>query len=378
MKILQITTVAATLDAFLIPYAIAFKEQGWVVDAAAKDIFEYDKVVSEHNECFDVEFCRSIKNPMSIIKSFFQVRKLLKSKRYDVVHVHTPIAAFLTRLSSLGVSKTRVYYTAHGFHFINTNPLWKNFIFYLLEKVAGYKTNHLFVINHDDYKFALEKKIVPEKSISLVNGIGVDIDKYQFDDRGRDRVRGELKLSRDTFMFLHVAEINENKNHGVVIQALSKFKENASCQNFVYVIAGNGSLKNKIEQKVFDLGLEDHVIFLGHRKDIKEIMSASDALILSSRREGLPRCILEAMCAKRPIIASNIRGCTDLLSNGSGILVKHDEWKQWLNAIDSLYNNPKLCVEMGRLGFEFVESDYNQEQVINSVLKVYYGEVEVC
>ncbi|PSW32280.1 hypothetical protein CTM70_19485 [Photobacterium phosphoreum] len=193
MKILQVTTVATTLNAFLLPYAKAFKALGWQVDAAAESVNDFPGVIAAHDNVYNIDFCRNPLKAKRLLASVVQVRRLIKRNDYDVVHVHTPIAAFLTRLAAVGLTKTKVFYTAHGFHYINTNPKWKNALFYVAEKVAGYKTDHLFVINQDDYKFAVEKKILPENKITLIHGIGVDLTRYQMNEQARVDIRKQLQ-----------------------------------------------------------------------------------------------------------------------------------------------------------------------------------------
>lgn len=375
MKILQVTTVATTLNAFLLPFAKAFKQQGWYVDAAASDIFEFDQVVAEHDRCFDIQFCRNPFKLKQLYQSLKHIRKILKKQQYDVVHVHTPIAAFLTRLAAVGIKKTKVFYTAHGFHYVNTNPVWKNILFFVVERCAGFRTDHLFVINQDDYFFAKNKNILPENAITFIYGIGVDYSDYKFDQQARKIIRSELNIPEDKFILLQIAELNENKNHQVVLHALAKFKKNHPESDFCYVIVGIGSKKETLEEQVCLLGLNENVLFLGHRNDISSLLSACDVLSLSSKREGLPRCMLEAMCIQKPIIASNVRGCTDLLKSGAGILVECNDSNQWMLAIEQLYFNPELRNDMGLVGYQLIEKEYQQQKVVDAVLDIYRKEL---
>lgn len=374
MKVLQVTTVATTLNAFLLPFAKAFKQQGWNVDAAASDILKFDDVIATHDKCYDIQFCRNPLKIRRLFQSLAKIRHLLKQQKYDVVHVHTPIAAFLTRLAAVGVKNTKIFYTAHGFHYVKTNPFWKNVIFLLLEKFAGLRTDHLFVINQDDLCFAQKAKIVPKESITFIRGIGVNPELYEFNKIKRQLIRDELNVLDSTFLALHVAELNDNKNHEVVLNALSKFVSAYPNADFRYVIVGEGSKLERLQQMAKVLGVNAHVIFLGYRNDISSLISACDTLILSSKREGLPRCMLEAMCAKKPIIASNIRGCSDLLCSGAGLLVEYNNIEQWHDAIYEMYSNPESRENMGLIGYSMILNEYQEEKVINAVLNVYKRE----
>ncbi len=373
-RILQVTTVANTLNAFLLPFAKAFKEQGWQVDAAASNIFKFEQVVAEHNHCFDINFCRNPLKLKQLYQSLKQVRLLLKEQKYDVVHVHTPIAAFLTRIASVGIKQTKIFYTAHGFHYIKSNPMWKNILFYLAEKLPGLLTCHLFVINTDDYAFAIKNHILPKDKVTYIHGIGVNHNSYKFSDADSNVIRNELAISNDSFVLLQVAELNDNKNHRIVINAIALFKDKYPDSDIYYIVVGEGPLISALKEQVEALHLSKEVKFIGQRNDISKLLSACDILTLSSKREGLPRCILEAMCVNKPIIASKIRGCTDLLSTGAGILVDVDNAYQWFQAIELLYSNQKLCEEMGLIGGQLIEEQYQQEKIIDTVIKVYQRE----
>lgn len=370
MKILQVTTVASTLNAFLLPFAQAFKEQGWVVDAAAENIEKFPLVIKQHNQCFNINFSRNPKRIGKIYESFISIRKLIKEQKYDVVHVHTPIAAFLTRIASIGIKGTKVFYTAHGFHYVKGNPLLKNVIFFTLEKLAGYFTEHLFVINKDDYQLAKKFKFVKEKNLTFIRGIGVSTNQYHFQQSVRDKIRSELNDDSNDLVLLQIAELNKNKNHKVVIGAIANLRKENKSLPFKLFIIGTGSEEERLKHLVEKLGLQDYVNFLGYRRDVPDLLCAADAVVLSSLREGLPRCLLEAMCLKLPIVASNIRGCRDLLEGGAGILVDPDDINGWEIALTSLLISDKRS-DMGRKGYAMVNNEYSLESVIESVISVY-------
>ncbi|MGF1828102.1 glycosyltransferase family 4 protein [Photobacterium angustum] len=369
MKILQVTTVATTLNAFLIPYAKAFKALGWHVDAAAESVSKFPRVMAEHDETFNIDFCRNPLKIKRLFSSLIQIRRLIKLNEYDVVHVHTPIAAFLTRLAVMGLKKTKVFYTAHGFHYINTNTAAKNFIFYLAEKIASLKTDYLFVINEEDFQFALNKKIANPDKVSKIYGIGVDENQYTFNPQAREKIRQEFKFGND-FVILQVAELNKNKNQQQVLKALAVLKQQNIC-SFQYVLAGVGPEMEALKILTEQLELTENVHFLGFRNDVNDLISAADVVCLSSQREGLPRCLMEAMCAGIPIIASNIRGCNDLLSSGGGVLVKYDDTNAWVKGFKYLIDNPVLRKSMGKKGLQEIKEHYTEKDVVKSVIDVY-------
>ena len=369
MKILQVTTVATTLNAFLLPYAKAFKALGWQVDAAAEGVNNFPGVIAAHDNVYNIDFCRNPLKVKQLFASVIQVRRLIKRNGYDIVHVHTPIAAFLTRLAAVGLRNTKIFYTAHGFHYINTNTKVKNLIFYLAEKIASFKTDHLFVINNEDYRFAVDKKIASKDKVTKIYGIGVDESLYQFNAEMRNQKRQQINVEND-FVILQIAELNHNKNQQQVLHALAKLKQQ-QLGEFKYILAGVGPELQQLELLTKQLNLTDDVQFLGFRNDVQDLISAADVVCLSSQREGLPRCIMEAMCAERPIIASNIRGCNDLLSSGCGELVQYNDTEAWVEGFTTLIQNPELRLIMGRKGLQEIKKNYTEKDVVNSVIDIY-------
>ena len=114
----------------------------------------------------------------------------------------------------------------------------------------------------------------------------------------------------NTLILLSVGELNKNKNHEAVLQALSKLKD----KNFIYLICGRGVLKEYLERKIQELHLENKAKLLGYRIDVIEILKTADLFIFPSKREGLPVSVIEAMACNLPLIASNVRGNRDLIA----------------------------------------------------------------
>ena len=369
-KILQITTVKQTIEAFLLPFANAFSEEGWVVHAAAENATSSDAINESHSKVFNISFSRSLKNISSVYKSFKQIRKLIIEEGYDIVHVHTPIAAFITRFACLGLS-SKVFYTAHGFHYNEANSRFKNICFYMLEKIALIKTDHLFVINEDDLSFALNKLNCNENKVTKLNGIGVRTDDFIFSEFLRKDFRNSSYIEDDCFVILQIAELNDNKNHKLVFRSLSDLLSSHPDFNFKYLIVGSGPHESSLKKLSSEMGLEKYTTFLGHRKDIRGLISACDLLVLSSKREGLPRCIMEAMSAKKTVVANDIRGCRDLLGSGAGMLVQSNDQKMWSNAIYHLYRNPSEREHRGDIGFMAIKAKYEEKIVVSHVISVY-------
>jgi len=283
--------------------------------------------------------------------------------------VHTPVAAFVTRLACQRTNTHPVLYTAHGFHFYKGAPLKNWLLYYNMEKLAAHWTDGLITINEEDYKAAQKFKLRKNGKVFFVPGVGVDIANLEQRIASIDRSekRKELGLSVDTAVAITVGELNANKNHIQALKALSKLTK----LNFHYIIVGNGESEQELKKAVNELMLQNKVSFLGFRRDVPELLAASDVFILTSRREGLPKAVLEAMAAGLPIIATDVRGNRDLVKNGeNGYLLPLDDVEQTAIAIERLIDSEDLRRSMGEKSKELVKQ-YDLKNIIPQMEEIY-------
>lgn len=152
-KILIVTTIPSTINAFLLPFVEHFRAHGWKVDAMARGISANAQCLAAFDQVWDIEWSRNPLNPLNLIAAPQIIQKIVEKEKYDLVHVHTPVAAFVARYALKNLKKrlnTKVIYTAHGFHFYQGGKALKNALFLALEKLAGYWTDYLVVINRED------------------------------------------------------------------------------------------------------------------------------------------------------------------------------------------------------------------------------------
>ncbi len=371
-RVLMVTTIGFTLERFLRPFAVHFRERGMIVDGVASQLNECPDLSAAFDTLKEVPWSR---NPLAVTRnarSMLGLRDFVRRGNYDIVHVHTPIAAFLTRLSLRKLRKRssiQIIYTAHGFHFHKEGSRVKNALFVLLEKLAGRWTDFLIVINKEDLLFARRYRIVPPDRIAHFPGIGIDVQSFSPANVSMGdvaRVRRELGLSESDQIFLVVAEFHPRKRHADILEAFSRLQR----PNCFLVLAGMGKLNSRIQVKIARLGLTKQVLWAGFRSDIQTLMSISTAVVLPSEREGLPRSIMEALCLGTPVIGSDIRGTRDLLEGGCGLLVRLGDVEGFARAMGWVIDNPQLSREMVKRGREKI-LHFGLEVVISECEKLY-------
>ncbi|MCE5191388.1 MAG: glycosyltransferase [Actinomycetia bacterium] len=370
MKLLIVTTVSATLEAFLLPYAAYFRGRGHRVDALAARAASSDVCVQAFDHVWDAAWSRW---PFSVrgLRDVRRIRRLLRAEAYDIVHVHTPVAAFLTRIAAAPLRRTglRVVYTAHGFHFLKGQSWWKNAAYLALEKVAGRWTDRLITINDEDYLAAREHRVVPGDRLVRMHGIGVDTDVYDRTRVGASAVasiREELSLRDGDVLFLMVAEFNANKQQGLVVDALA-----AADARAVVGFAGDGALRERIEAYAEAAGVGERSRFLGQRSDIAALLAASAASVIFSAREGLPRSSMESLSMAVPVIGADIRGVSELLRDGCGVLVAPGDAGALARAMCWVIEHPDDATTMGERGREKMTGDYHIRRVLEAHSRLY-------
>ncbi len=377
-RLLVATTIPRTLDDFLLPYAQHFRAKGWRVDALSGNGFEGGRAVEVFERTFAVEWSRNPLDPRNLVATPSRIRELVERESYDLVHVHTPVAAFVTRYALRTLSASRrpqVIYTAHGFHFHPAGSPVRNAIYLGIEKIAGRWTDYLVVMNREDAFAARRRRLVPEERIREMPGIGVDMACYRAANvqaSDIDALRRDLGMRAEEPYLLMVAEFIPRKRHSDMLRAFALVAREPPADAAHLVLAGQGPLMAEMRSLASELGIQSRVHFLGQRRDIPALMAGAAALVLPSVQEGLPRSILEAMSMGVPVVATRIRGSTDLLDQGAGLLVSLGDVAELGAALQRVFRDPETVSEMVRTASRRIAA-YDLRRVIQ-LHEALYGE----
>ena len=201
-------------------------------------------------------------------------------------------------------------YTAHGFHFYKGAPLLNWLVYFTAEWLTAPLTDVLITINAEDYTRA--KKLLRAKKIVYIPGVGIDTGKFQGRQARGAELRKELGIPAEATVLLSVGDLNRNKNHARVLEALT-LPEN---EDYYYVVCGRGELLSAHLAFIQEHGLENRVFFPGYREDVPDFYAMADAFLFPSLREGLSVSVMEAMASGLPVLLSRIRGNTDMVTEG--------------------------------------------------------------
>ena len=313
-----------------------------------------------------------VRNPFSPgnIKAYRQLKELLSSIHFDLIHTQSPSGGAITRLAARKSRKNgaKVMYTAHGFHFYKGAPKKNWLIYYNIERLLGHITDCIITINDEDYNLA--HKMFPGKDIRYIHGVGIDLDKFRPQDaETKEKNREKYNYSKDDFILIYVGELSYRKHQDLLIYAINILKD--KIQNVKLLLVGQGKLMEEYKTLVNKLGLQEYVEFLGYRKDVANLLMMADVAVSSSRQEGLPLNILEAMATGLPVVATDCRGNRDLVANEeNGYIIPLNDYESFAEAIIKIYQSNDLRERFCNKSTELVKK-YSLNNVRSEMEEIY-------
>ena len=371
-KVLFVATVVKThMMQFHLPYLKMFQDMGWETAVASRNDYEdpADCRIPYCDTYYDIPFERLPWKPKNLT-AYRMLKTIIDEGNFDIIHCHTPVGAMIARLAAMSARKkgTKVIYTAHGFHFYKGAPLLNWLLFFPAEWLLAPVTDVLITINREDY--ARAKKLMRAKRIEYVPGIGIDTGRFHADPEVYREKRRELGFRQEDFLLLTVAEMTKNKNHITHLQALALLKEREEFSHMHYLIVGRGEEWPNLERSAQELGIADHVHFLGYRTDVQDFYRCSDLFLFMTFREGLSVALMEAMGSGLPILCTEIRGNTDLVEDGVSGMFSENTPEAVAQAILQLYRDPGKRAAYGTAAAEKVKL-FDNENVHRQVKDIY-------
>lgn len=313
------------------------------------------------------------RNPFakSNLTAYKQLVKIIRDNKIDYIHCNTPTGGILGRLAGKKCKVKKVIYQAHGFHFYKGAPKINWLVYYPVEKWLAHYTDALITINSEDFELAKAKlKLRKNGKVYYVPGVGIDTSQYNLSEKSREEKRRELGLGEDDVALISMGDLIERKNYATAIRSISETND----PKLQYFICGKGPEEENLKKLAESLGVTKQIHFLGFRSDIKELLAAADIFLFTTKQEGLPRSMMEAMASGLPCIASKIRGNTDLLDGTEGgFLCETTDTAAYAEKLKLLANDKALRKAMGENNLIAIQK-FSTETVNEELRKVYEAE----
>lgn len=334
------------------PYINALKNEG----------VEVKTLANGEDADFNIDFSKrylSIRNFFNI----FKIRKIIKKNNFEVIYLHTTLCAFFVRIALKGL-KNRPYVinTVHGYLFNNDKGL-KNKVLLFCEQLVKKQTDEIVVMNEVDFEIAKKYSLCKAKIIKI-DGMGFDdsVEKKANEEKVQ-KIKEQLKILPSDIVLTFIGELSGRKNQIFLLKGLQKLLE--SDKNYKLMLLGSGKKEKEYKEFVKKQKLTENVLFVGQVKNIYDYLSFTNIYVSASKIEGLPFNVLEAENANLPIVASKIKGHTDLLNGVEGVvLFDLDNLCEFVNGVN------KLELKQNKVDY-FNLKKYSLDSVLNNNLHIY-------
>ncbi len=305
------------------------------------------------------------------LREVFRLRRFIQEGRFDLIHCHGLRAALFGRLAALSLlwKRPRVVFTVHGFAIPHYRFL-KRTTLLCLERVLGPVTDAVICVSEAE-KEAFTRAGLAAGDKARVVWNGIDLHRFRAGRLEKRAKRLELGLPVGAFLLTTICRLYQPRDPDTLLRAFASVRREAPQAHLL--IVGDGPYRPQVEQAIEALGLDESVTLAGIRRDVPEILAASDLFVLASARwEGLPLTVLEAMASGLAAVVSDVGGAGEALQHGvSGLLVPPRHPARLAEAILTLARDEEKRRRMGAKGRERVEEFFTLDRMARQVEEVY-------
>ena len=335
-----------------------------------------DKEASEKSKLLLINSLVREVSPFKDLETLYEIYRILKREKPDIVHTHSSKAGILGRIAAKLAGVKTIIHTIHGYGFNETQSWYVKYLYVYIEKFCAFITDKLIAVSKEDIKKGLHYKIAEESKFTLIRA-GIDTEfykNYTLDINFKKSViAGDAAnpgAIQKPFLITTIGPFKPQKNLKDFIKSAEIVFQKTD--NAYFIIVGDGEQRKELEELVSRLNLKDKVIFLGWRKDIADILYASDIFVMTSLWEGLPCTILEAMCCSKPIIANAVDGVKEIIEeNKTGFKIKPYDFQCTAEKILYLLQNESVIAEMGKAAKISISKEFDINYAVKQQEELY-------
>jgi len=297
------------------------------------------------------------------VRTLFALRCFLTRNKVGILHSHGYKADFYAMLATR-FKKISLLATCHPWN--ETEYSLKARLYARLDRVLLRNFDKIVAVS-DEIRRDLLASGISESKVSIIDN-GIDIQRFAI-SYNKNEIRKKFNIRGETQVIGTIGRLTKEKGHLLFIQAARMLRE--TFPNTFFIVVGDGPLRKKLQKKSVELGLQNHLLFMGIRKDIPKLLAVMDIFVLPSLSEGLPMVLLEAMAARKPIVATNVGAISKAIThNKSGILVRanvHD----LKEGIAALLCHKDKCRSLAKKGYEKVTREFSSEHMAQKYIEIY-------
>jgi len=334
------------------------------------------KAVPENLEGVNIVKINSLRrniHPIDEFKALFQLYKLIKKRKYCLVHTHLAKAGMLGRFASKLAGVPVIVHTLHGSLFHDSlNPIVK-FVYKNLERFSALYTTWLISVGEDLKSRYLKAGVGKLEKYSVIRS-GMDLEKFhkasKFSEEEIKEIRKSLNFSSDDIVIGMVASLEPRKGHKYAIEVAEEIIKRHPRVKFLFV--GEGYLHSILEEIVRKKNLQNSIFFAGLRRDVEKVMAVFDILILTSLWEGLPQVLVQGAVLGKPMVSFDVEGSNELIKEGkNGFIVPLKNTSEMIRKLDYLISSQKMAKMMGENGKEIVGQEWDIGSMTKKTSELY-------
>ena len=309
-----------------------------------------------------------------LIKCPIKLKRIFKKEKFDVLYYMTPNASMYASLAGKRAKIEKRIYNQCGIRYVSLTGI-KRKIFKLVEKLTCRFSTHVKSQSPKNMEFAISEGLCKREKISVVGiggTIGVEIDKCRAIDRNEARktVREKYNIPEDAFLFGYVGRVNRDKGINELLEAFSRIEK--THEKAYLCLVGMYDWQNPISEENYEYAKASRrVTMTGNvpKDEVYTYMSAFDALVHPTYREGFGKVLQEAMGVGIPILTTDIPGPSEVVEEGkSGILCRVQDSEDLREKMITLYENPSLCESLAKEGTARAEKYFDRPIMLKNIL----------
>jgi glycosyltransferase involved in cell wall biosynthesis len=371
VRVLHVCTIALTAHAFIAPLAKYLHHRGYEVAIACSTGAQPDAPDDLRSRevpgarMYDVPIARTVRliqDVVAILKLWGLIRRL----RPHIVHTQTSKAGVVGRLAACLAGTPIVIHTAHAFPFHSQLPPPVRWCYIAIERWMARLTDLIIVDTESVRSDGLREHVVNAQEKVVTVPMGLDLQKFSPSKSGPGNLRAALGVRPQSLVVGTVARLVPDKGMDCFLEMAARI---LTVRNDVqFFIVGDGPIRGALQQRACELGIAPHIVFLGHRDDVRDLMEAMDVFVLPTKREGFGVVFAEAMAMGKATVGSRIGPVAEVVEEGvTGYLVPPDDAQGFAERVLGLLADEKKRLDFGTAGRRRVELYFDETRMCDSI-----------
>lgn len=312
-------------------------------------------------------------SPLKDLRALYQIYRIVKKERYDIMHTHTSKAGFLGRLAARLGGVTHIIHGVHTIPFYDVLQPQYNRFYLSLERFAASFTNQFIAVGEELKSQYIREGVGSADQYHIVYS-GMDLEPFetarQMSDEERKSLRKDFGFGNGDTVVGIVSRLEPGKGFNFFSSIVEKIVQ--ASPDVKFLVVGDGSLRKSLEREVNAKNLQNNIVFAGQREDVARVIALFDIAIFTSLLEGLPRTVVQYVLLGKPIVTFEVGGIREVINDGEqGYIVSQNDIDGFVDKVVYLLRNPDVADRMRQNGVDFPRFQWSNEEMVSRIDTIY-------